>query len=1392
MFKMCLFHKKLSIKLDSAMPILLKNIFSALVMLILCWVGPGSPISAKDDQPKFTALTSMDGLSSNTVHAILKDRYGLLWFGTDDGLNKYDGTEFTVYRRDQTDPASLRSNDISALHEDKRGQIWVGTVQGSLHLYNRRKDSFIPINANEIVSAITSDHKGQIWVATNSGLLIVDPVTHRITRFNKRPGVPAQIANGQILSLFADSKKQMWIGTETGLYRFDFKTGRFLPVSFTQNSSASNGNQVKAITDDKLGNIWIGTFNGLYKLGGDGKLNQTYRYQVNNVKTISSNMIYAIAAENHQRLWICTDGGLDLMDISTGNVTRYAPDARTPFSLTNKSVRSILIDKQGIFWLGTYKGGINKYDKNFTIFGLYRSDPHDPYSLSAPFVTSFAEKEDGDVFVGTDGGGLNLYHRQTNLFTKVPVYPKNKLASSGLAIMSLEMSSPDRLWIGTFQDGLFALNPTNGSYQQFTQGAAASSLNNNDIFCMTTDTQGRLWIGTNGGGVNLFDPRTQHFSRYFDPAIPLPQREIPLNGYIRAIHQDKHGKIWIASHGTGLAIYDPELKKSILLDKQTSNLPGSVVLSIHEDSKGNIWVGTGGEGLAMFDKKTRRFSVFGRKEGLANGVVNKILEDTQGRIWVSTNQGVSYLDPATKSFVNYTQHNGLQNYTFILGAGIRTHDNLLFFGGIQGFNYLDSGTLRQNNNDMPVILKELRAGNKIITPSDSLIISEHISIAKSIHLEYKQNFSISYAELNYSDPLQTVFRHRLEGLDGEWHQAGFSKTASYTNLSPGTYTFQVQARNYKGIWNEPGATIQVVVRPPFYMTVYAYLFYFVAFFGLLFLSRHKGIQRLKNKFRQEQHDREIERQREVDEMKIKFLTNLSHELRTPISLILAPMDQLLNKTTVDKTQYVEGIKRNAKRLLNLVDQLLDFKSLQEHESKLDSHHGEIVSFIKETAESFRYLSQTNGIEFIVDSQLDSLYMDFDANKIERVILNLLSNAFKHTPKAGRIMLSIFKSGDSDAQQCVYIQISDTGIGIPADKYELIFERFFQHDSPPAVLNQGSGIGLSIVKEFVQMHKGSIRVESEPGNGSVFTVCLPHQNPETAPPSPSTMPLRAHVIDSPEPIASQVSLPAFQSQTNGSADILVIEDNDEFRSYLKENLQTFYRVIEASNGVEGWQKVLSQHPEIIISDITMPEMDGIMLSQKIKSDKRTAHIPVILLTASTGEEQELRGLNSGANDYLTKPFNFDILKAKINNLLLLNRLLKSTYTRHIDVTRPEPQVLSGNQKLLTNILAYIDQNLDNSPQLGVEKLSKQLGMSRGTLYNKLLEMTGQTPVEFIRTIKLEKAAILLEKSDLNVSQISYSAGFATPNYFAKSFKAKFNMLPSEYMNAKRKCRPAPSQ
>jgi signal transduction histidine kinase/DNA-binding response OmpR family regulator len=656
-------------------------------------------------------------------------------------------------------------------------------------------------------------------------------------------------------------------------------------------------------------------------------------------------------------------------------------------------------------------------------------------------------------------------------------------------------------------------------------------------------------------------------------------------------------------------------------------------------------------------------------------------------------------------------------------------------------------------------------------------------VARKISLDYKQNFSVGYAALDYTNPRQVQYRHRLLGMQSEWNETSVNNIASYTNLSPGEYTFQVQASRDGINWGPQTTSVAVVVKPPFYLTIYAYILYLLIPVTIVFLLRRRGIRRLQREFREQQKHAEAEQAKELDRQKIKFLTNLSHEFRTPISLILAPAEDLLIKTkTTELNAPVAAIKRNAKRLLNLVDQLLDLKNMQHQELKLNLETKDVILYIRDTCDQFSDFSTRKGIQFHIESAMARLYMDFDSDKLERILFNLLSNAFKFTQKGGTVKLEISQQTDQEDKPWLLIAIMDNGIGISEDNQDKIFERFFQDNTDLSVLNQGSGIGLSIVREFVQLHGGTVTVKSQPGLGSSFTVRLPV--------SVNVMQLAPTEQTGSEP----ARISSFGSGTMDSKKekithddpslVLIIEDNEEFRHYLRESLMPFYHVIEAANGKEGWQKTLSHHPELIVSDIAMPEMDGITLSHKIKADKRTKHIPIILLTASTGEQQQLEGLNSGANDYLTKPFNFEILNAKINNLILLNRLLKGVYSRHIKVTGQPPQVESSQEKLLKDMLSYIEDNLHTS-QLSVENLSKHIGMSRGTLYSKVLEMSGQTPIEFIRSIKLEKAAILLENSDLSISQISYMTGFTAPNYFAKSFKAKFNMLPTEYKQKKGK-------
>jgi signal transduction histidine kinase/DNA-binding response OmpR family regulator len=566
--------------------------------------------------------------------------------------------------------------------------------------------------------------------------------------------------------------------------------------------------------------------------------------------------------------------------------------------------------------------------------------------------------------------------------------------------------------------------------------------------------------------------------------------------------------------------------------------------------------------------------------------------------------------------------------------------------------------------------------------------------------------------------------------------------------------------------------------------------------GLFFYIRHRSIQKIKTRFaleqekllaRQliEQERREAERLHELDRLKIKFLTNLSHEFRTPISLILAPADKLLSmQTDLALSGQIQMIKRNAKRLLNLVNQLLDFRKMEAQELKLSLAPGDLITFIKEAADSFQDLSERKKITFQVETEQDSLYASFDHDKVERILFNLLSNAFKFTYEGGLIKVHlslIAATGQNDAPQFC-LTVSDTGIGIPLDKQHKIFERFFQHATTGAILNQGSGIGLSITKEFVELHGGKITIESTPGKGTTFFVYLPVIQLDSA-----EIPEAVSVSDQPEEtIAIDISETEHDEQPGQTlmASILLVEDNDDFRFYLKDNLKAHYQIIEASNGKEGWQKTLSCHPQLIVSDISMPVMDGIELSKKIKSDKRTNHIPVILLTAITGEDEQIKGLKTGANDYLTKPFNFEILHAKIKNLLLLNSTLKNTYSKQIQMTGEDVKIESGDAKLLNDVVRYIEDKL-NDPELSVEELSKHVCMSRGSLYHKLLELTGLTPVEYIRSVKLDKAAALLEKSDYNVAQVGYMTGFGTPSYFSRMFKAKFQMLPSEYLNLKRK-------
>jgi signal transduction histidine kinase/ligand-binding sensor domain-containing protein/DNA-binding response OmpR family regulator len=1351
-----------------------------IVFVILVQLAIGS--QAQPAHIKFTSLTAKDGLLSNTVNAILKDRYGWMWFATDDGLNKFDGTNFTVYRHIPGDTTSLRANEILALYEDRRGNLWIGTSGGAVSLYDRKKDRFVhfPVTGdtsglvpNAVVRGICSDRDGKIWIAQFESPYILDPASGRLTKreLGYKPDGP--LSNISLECIFGDSIGRIWVGTDNGLFLYQPVTHSFRRFGhYADDKGSLVDNHVKVLAGDPLGRLWIGTEHGLCVMTAPGTF-VPYSQMNGDNKVLGQRQINAIVPDGEGRLWIGTMEGLHILDPRTWRADIYLPDGNA-HGLTSKAIKSICIDREGIYWLGTYRGGIDKYDKNLNLFDLRLTDAFRQNAGRNPVVTSFAERKDGKVWVGTDDGGLYSFDKTTGKLTQVRLRVDGNKRDMP-AVLALKLARNGQLYIGTLETGLIVLDTATGGSKNIAIDGARGDPDGSDIYSILEDKNGRIWAGTNGQGVVVLKDN-KIVARYTPKPTTRKDVFFPVNGYIRALEEDWDGNIWIGTHGGGLAILRPRDNHFTLYNQSNSRLPFDKVHALYCDSRGRMWVGTYGGGLSVFDKDSRQFVNYTEKDGLLNSTIYQIVEDDQGHIWVSSNTGLSCFSPETRIFRNFSCLNGLQNNNFVHGAGLRLSDGELLFGGLQGFNYFYPSSLTANRNVPAVVLTDLQIANKSVQPGPSSPIKDQISVADEIRLDYRQNFALSFVALNYTLPKQNQYAYKLERVDKDWN-TGSINTARYTNLDPGEYIFHVKASNNDGLWNTRETSIRIYVRPPWWRTIYAYIVYILAAGGLLWYSRHRGLSRVRRKFQLERERTEVRRTQELDRMKLKFLTNLSHEFRTPISLIMAPVNELLSQQQEDRAKdKLYMIRRNARRLLNLVNQLLDFRKMEEQELRLQVTEGELVAFVQDVVHSFTDLSVRKHIRLDFTCNVSRLHVLFDHDKVERILFNLLSNAFKFTLEEGSIavVMDAPDRREDGGALWVSIRVVDTGIGIPADKLNRIFERFFQHESGSAVLNQGTGIGLSITKEFVEMHGGAIEVESEPGHGAAFTVRLPLQVVTDVQPL------------SPAGAADQRETPPKEEMAHHSdmPTVLLVEDNDDFRFYLKDNLRKNYRIIEATNGKEGWQKALAVHPQLIVSDISMPYMDGIVLCRKLKADKRTCHIPIILLTALTGEVQQLQGLQTGANDYITKPFNFEVLHAKMKSLLALRRDLETTYARQIKVLQPEVKLQTEDERLMQAIVHCLEENII-SPQLSVEYLSRQVGMSRSSLYSKLLEITGETPVEYIRSFKLDKAAMLLEKSDLSISEIAYQTGFSTPNYFARAFKAKFNMLPSDYIAQKRK-------
>ncbi|TCC91791.1 hybrid sensor histidine kinase/response regulator [Pedobacter frigiditerrae] len=1349
--------------------------------------------SAQQNQLQFSRLELANGLSNNQVTTIFKDNKGYLWFGTMAGLNRYDGYQFKVFRHDTRNPKSLSDDFINNIYELPDQKLLIDTRAG-FNIYDLELQSFDQNAANyfkkigiktSVINAVKKDKLGNFWFnAGSGGIYIYLTQQNKTVHIPCRGTHPSQLGAAPVASIQTDAKEGMWVlHVDKTFEKFNIKSLKITQkVSVFEIKDKSSYRPLRFFID-KSDVVYIWSFEGQEGVTYYDSIQKINKVLTKKPGGLNNSLITGIIEDENGLIWISTDhGGINLLnkkDFSVSYITNREDDSK---SLSQNSIVNLYKDPSGIIWIGTFKKGINYYHKNIIKFPLYRHFASNPNSLPFDDVNKFIEDHEGNIWIGTNGQGLMFFNRKTRKFKVYTHQPNNPNSLSNDIIVSLYIDQDKKLWIGSYFGGLDCFDGQNFKHFRYDK-TNTNTLSDDRVWDILEADDQSLWIATLGGGIAVLDRDRQVFKRY----KAYTGANSVASNYITALSKDKNGNIWIGT-SSGLDFWQKRTQKFIHFnaDPHGKNaLSNGNVYDILADSYGYVWITTR-DGLNRYDPKTGYFKVFRSEDGIADNSTLNIVEDRQGNFWLSTSKGLTLIKVKKNgknlsyTFNNYDQHDGLQGREFNVNAAYITSKGELIFGGANGLNLFKPDDIISDFIKPTISFSDLQIANKSVDVGEevngSIVLTKALNSIDKLVLNHHQNvFSIEFTALNFFNPDKIRYKYMLEGFDKKFQEpVDKFRRATYTNLDPGNYIFKVISTNSAGDWVANEKHLSIKILPPFWRTPLAYILYVMAVLMALYLVRRRGINKLKTGFALEQERQEAKRMRDLDMLKIKFFTNVSHEFRTPLSLIITPMEKLIHQTADEgKKEQLKMVQRNSRRLLNLVNQLLDFRRMEVKELKLQATAGDIIGFIKELTFSFTDIAEKKNIELQFETDLISLVTQFDHDKVERILFNLLSNAFKFTPQGGAVDVMLTTEKNELNQTCLLLKVVDTGIGIEDDKLDKIFERFFQNEVPGSIVNQGSGIGLSITKEFVNLHGGKIWATSKLDEGSTFTVALPLI--DTADISgqisiKKTVTVKKRMIDD-QDFVQAVNL-------NKKPTLLLIEDNEDFRFYLKDNLKEYFHIYEAANGKEGWQRLLSAHPNLVVSDISMPELNGIDLCKKIKEDKRTAHIPVILLTALTTEETQLAGLQIGANDYVMKPFNFEILLSKIRNLLAQQEAFKKTYQKQVDINTVQDVIESVDEKFMRQLLVMIEKNLANA-DYSVDQLSSELNMSRVGLYKKLILLSGKSPVEFIRSYRLKKAEALLLKSQLSISEIAYSVGFNNPKYFSKYFKQEFNELPTVY-------------
>ena len=1301
----------------------------------------------------FKNLSIRNGLSQNTVNAILQDRKGFMWLGTKDGLNRYDGLSFRKFKHDAANPRSIGNSFITSLYEDFNGNIWVGTDAG-VYIYYPEKEAFEEFDCQSLektriersVSMIAGDKQGRVWIAVEAQGMFCYDARQKLLR-----NYPLSEISSNIKCFTFDSGGTLWLGFYgDGLYYSKDNLATVHPYGSPEDGKREfEGGVITKIVQGNYNCLYIGSVKE-----GVSELNLTSG-QVRNLLAIdeSGESIFCrdLLPYSDNELWIGTESGIYIYNLRTAQFIHLRASLYDSYSLSDNAIYALYKDREEGLWIGSYFGGVDYYPRQYTYFAKYYPK-NIANSLHGKRVREFCRADDGTLWIGTEDGGLNHFNPKTKEFHFFE-------PSAGFTNIHGLCMDGSHLWVGTFSKGLRVIDTRTGVVlRTYTEGHTPHSLNDNSIFSICRTSAGEIYLGTLFGLLR--------YNRTQDNFDRIPE----LNGkFVYDIKEDSYGNLWLATYANGAYCYDVSVRrwKNYVFDAEDEkSLPYDKVLSVFEDSYRQIWLTTQGGGFCLFHPDTETFTRYGLKDGLPNDVVYQIVEDDDRFLWLTTNNGLVRFDPKTMEMKVFSTANGLPTNQFNYRSGFKDEAGNIYLGSINGFVAFDPRTFAENRQVPAVAITDFLLFNKEVPvgETDSPLKSS-ITFSDKVVLTADQNsFSFRIAALSYQAPRMNKLMYKLEGFDEGWLTIGESPLVTYSNLGYGDYVFKVKASNSDGVWNEQETSLHLSILPPFYLSGWAYCFYVLFFMGCLVCVIFYFKRRNYRKQHRQMEMLEQEKEREVYHAKIDFFTNVAHEIRTPLTLIKGPLENIILKKEVDSEtkEDLYIMKQNTERLLNLTNQLLDFRKTETRGFRLNFTECDVVAVLRETYLRFTSLAKQKGLDFILELPQECFMADVNQEALTKIISNLLNNGVKYASTYLRISL------ETD-EKVFHIRTFNDGEMIPDTMKEEIFKPFVRLDKEDEVTT-GTGIGLALSRSLAELHQGSLMMEKG-DEVNCFCLTLPVNQD-------STITLSAENVSQVE----ENSCGWEQEETDTKEKkpmILVVEDNPDMLAFIRKQLTTEYSVLTAMNGIEALAVLDNHYVNLVVSDVMMPQMDGFELCKTIKSDLSYSHIPVVLLTAKTNIQSKIEGLELGADAYIEKPFSVEYLLANISSLIHNREKLRQTFAKSPFVAANTMALTKADEEFIWKLNDIIQANLHN-PEFSMEDMADALKMSRSSFYRKIKGVLDLSPNEYLRLERLKQAAQLLKEGKSRVNEICYTVGFNSPSYFSKCFLKQFGVLPKDFI------------